>query len=146
MTASKLFWALSALVLAMAACQHAHAETALMAGGWSHHLSSGEYTETHKAVMVEHGNYLAGTFTNSYGRETWALGYGGAIQRGHWRLSGHVGLMRGYERCYGAGQPGDNTKVCPMAYPALTYTRHRVQPQVGLLGEAVVFIVRMRLY
>jgi hypothetical protein len=33
-----------------------------------------------------------------------------------------------------------------MVYPALTYTKYRVQPQVGLLGEAVVFIVRMRLY
>ena len=134
------------LTLLLATATPAHAELALLAGGWSTHLSSGDYNETHEATLVEYKNYMAGTFTNSYGRETWVAGYGGAIQRGHWRLSGHVGLMRGYERCYGAGRDGDNTKICPMAYPALTYTRYRVQPQLGLLGEAVVFIVRMRLY
>ena len=132
--------------LLLAICPPAHAELALLAGGWSTHLSSGDYNETHKATLVEYKNYMAGTFTNSYGRETWVAGYGWQRQWGHWRGSLHAGVMRGYERCYGAGREGDNTKVCPMAYPALTYTRYRVQPQVGLLGDAVVFIVRMRLY
>jgi hypothetical protein len=44
------------LALLLATCTPAHAELALLAGGWSTHLSSGDYNETHKATIVEYKN------------------------------------------------------------------------------------------
>jgi len=145
MTTNNLCWALSALVLILAIyAGSAKAETAVLLGGWSDHLvTDGDYNESHEATIIEHNSWMAGRFTNSYDRNTWFAGKGWSKQWGNWRGSVHAGVMHGYRSCY--GDDGDNATVCPMVYPALTYTRYAVQPQVGLLGEAVVAIVRIRL-
>lgn len=138
-----IYWAAAALILGMAVYSaNAKAETAVILGGWSDHLiTKDDYNENHKATIIEYGSYMAGRFTNSYDRNTWFVAYGWDKQLGDWRGSVHVGAMHGYRSCY--GDDGNSAKVCPMAYPALTYTAYDVQPQVGLLGEAVVFIVRV---
>lgn len=145
LTTDKVCWMFAALILILAVWSgNAKAEAAILLGGWSDHpISEAEYNEDHKATLIEYGSYMAGRFHNSYGRNTWAAAYGFSKQWGDWRGSVHVGAMYGYRSCY--GDDGDSATICPMAYPALTYTAYPVQPQVGLLGEAVVFIVRVAL-
>lgn len=141
-----IYWAAVAIVLALACYGYnAKAETAVTLGGWSKHLITDEdYNESHDAVLVEHNGWMAGRFTNSYDRTTYALAYGWSKKWGNWRGSVHAGVMRGYTKCY--GEDGSSANICPMIYPAVTYTKYRVQPQVGLLGEAIVFSIRVRLY
>tara|TARA_Y100001973_G_scaffold105035_1_gene176718 strand:- start:1682 stop:2119 length:438 start_codon:yes stop_codon:yes gene_type:complete len=140
------WWALAAFVAAMALhTYNAKAETAVVLGGWSEHLITDEdYNESHDAVLLEHDQYMVGRFNNSYGRESYVAAYGWTKQWGNWRGSVHAGVIKGYSKCF--GDDGDSGRVCPMVYPAVTYTKYRVQPQVGLLGEAVVFTVRVRLF
>lgn len=143
------YWLAVILILAVAVyASNAKAETALLVGGWSHHVMADEdyrYNETHNAIMVERDGWLVGRFDNSYNRETWAIGYGRAWKRGNVKASLTGGLMRGYEKCYDEDGSG-TSNICPMIYPSVTYTKHQVQPQLGLLGNAVVFLVRVRLY
>lgn len=146
MTNNLAWWCLTAFVAAMALYSaNAKAETALVLGGWSKHVATDEdYNESHDAFLLEHNNWLAGRFTNSYGRESYTVAYGVSRQWGDFRGSIHAGAIRGYRGCF--KDDGDSTKICPMIYPSVTYTKYRVQPQVGILGEAVVFTVRVRLY
>lgn len=140
------YWLL-ALVILLAAlyAQNAKAETALHLGGWSHHLLTEDATnETHDAFLVEHGNWLAGRFNNSYNRESYAIGYGWSRNWGHWRGAVHVGAVKGYRKCF--GDDGSNGNICPLVVPSLAYTRWRIQPEVLLMGDAVVAAIRVRIF
>lgn len=146
MTKDLAWWCLAALVAAIALHSYnTQAETAVTLGGWSKHMLTDEdYNSSHDAVLLEHGPIMAGRFTNSYGRESCALAYGWSRTWGNWRGAIHAGVIQGYRSCF--GDDGRSGRLCPMAYPSVSYVRYRVQPTVGLLGEAVVFSVRVRLF
>lgn len=141
------YWAM-VLFVAMAAVWHANsrADTAVHLGGYSHHVATGseyDYNSNHQLTAIEYGSFMAGRFKNSYGRETQIIAYGWSEQWGDWRGSVHVGLTRGYRSCY--GDRGDKARICPVAFPALYYTKYRMQPGVLLFGEAIALAVRIEL-
>lgn len=141
-------WIILALIAAilMAYCNNARAGIALHGGGWSYHVATGhkqDYTSSHDLIGVEAGPAIVATFRNSYGRRSYLAGYGWSKQWGDWRGSVYVGAVHGYRSCY--GDEGDKARVCPMAFPALHYTRYRVQPGVLLFGEALALTVRVDL-
>ena len=120
-----------------------YAQTAVHLGGWSHHIITDGLNSSHNAVMIEQGDWLVGRFTNSYDQPTSAIAYGQTWEKGNWKVSVHGGLVYGYSDCY--SDKGDGRTWCPMVYPSLSYTKHRVQPTVGLIGEAFVLTIRVDL-
>jgi len=140
-----LCWALAALLIS--SCQPTYAETAIHLGGYSYHVATGhkvDYNDWHQLAAVEYGPYMAGHFKNSYGRDTTIAAYGWSKQWGDFRGSIHVGAMHGYRSCY--GDEGETARICPVAFPALYWTKYRVQPGVIVFGEAVAATVRVALY
>lgn len=149
MTTNRLCLALSLIVLILALWSaNAKAEpVSIHLGGYSYHVATGhkyDYNDWHELVAVEYGSFMAGHFKNSYDRDTAIVAYGWSKQWGHWRGSVHIGAMRGYRSCY--GDEGDKARVCPVSFPALYWTRYRVQPGVIVFGEAVAVAVRVELY
>ena len=139
------YWAL-VLFIAMAAVWHANAkaETAIWAGAWSKHLiTNDDYTSSHDLVAAEHKSVLAARYRNSYGRESYAIGYGANTSYGDLRLSGYIGATTGYTKCWGNDDSSGN--VCPMFVGAAHYTRYSVQPGLLLFGEALALTVRFEL-
>ena len=135
------------LTLLLAATTPAHAELAIHLGGYSYHVATGhkvDYNDWHQLAAVEYGPYMAGHFKNSYGRDTTIAAYGWSKQWGDFRGSVHVGAMHGYRSCY--GDEGETARICPVAFPALYWTKYRVQPGVIVFGEAVAATVRVALY
>lgn len=140
------YWLILALIAAalMVYANNAKAETAIWAGAWSAHpFSDEDYTSSHDLVAVEHKGILAARYRNSYGRESYALGYGRSVRYGDLRLSGYVGATTGYPKCY--DDDGGRSTVCPMFVGAAHYTRWRVQPGVLVFGEAVALSFRVEL-
>ena len=47
-----------------------------MLGQWSHHFGArpGEYNQSHDLIAYQHGDYLFGTFNNSYYKRTFLVG------------------------------------------------------------------------
>lgn len=146
MKTNKIYWLLSAFViLAALYSANAKAETAIWAGAWSKHvITDDDYTSSHDLVAVEHKSVLAARYRNSYGRESYAIGYGANTSYGDLRLSGYVGATTGYTKCWGNDDSSGN--VCPMFVGAAHYTRYRVQPGLLLFGEALALTVRVELY
>lgn len=141
-------WLLAAFVIgiAVAHCSNAKAETAVHLGGLSYHVATGHkysYNSNHQLTAIEYGSFMVGRFKNSYHRETQIAAYGWSKQWVDFRGSLHVGLTRGYRSCF--GDEGDKARICPVAFPALYYTKYRMQPGVLLFGEAVALAVRIEL-
>lgn len=145
MTTNKLCWALSALVLILAVyASNAKAETNLFVGAWSEHLISGDnLNEQHDLIAVEHNQWFAGRFINSYERETFAVAHKFKWSYGNLEGGVYVGAMRGYRSCY--GDKGDSAKICPMVAPYLTWDAGPVNPQLFLMGEALAVSIRFSL-
>lgn len=145
---NRLCWIASAVLLMCAIyAANVKAETAIHLGGYSYHVATGhkeDYQDWHELVAVEHGNWIAGRFVNSYDRTSAIVGYGWSKQWGNWRGSVYVGAVYGYRSCY--GDEGEKARVCPMAFPALHYAKYRAQPGVLVFGEAVAATVRVALY
>src|SRR5690554_416747 len=123
----------------------AQADVSLQLGAWSYHLMTGDdydYTSSHDLVGIEYKKVMATTFRNSYGRRTYSLsGEVFSFKQGDWVGSVHVGIMRGYRKCY--GDDGSNTNVCPLIVPRLSYAKYKVQPTILLMGEAVAGSIRI---
>lgn len=145
MTTNRLCWLLAAVVLlASIYASNAKAETNVFVGAWSKHLisSSDNLNEKNRLFAVEHDGWFAGTFTNSYYRESYAV-----ARKFEWRSSDlragvYVGAVRGYTRCY--GNDDSNSDVCPLVVPYVTYDAP-VAPQIMLLGEALAISIKVRL-
>lgn len=114
-------------------------EVSVFYGHRSKHWITKDYTNSeHNMVAVRVGNFAAGTFKNSYGRETWFAGVYGEKKYGNLSLFGIAGAMRGYTKCY--GEDGSNSNVCPVAAFGVSYnlgTKY-LQPTLYQLGDATV--------
>jgi len=137
----------TAFVLSVAWCVPSRAETYLHAGAWSHHVGSDyDYNETHNLAALEHNNVMAGYFKNSIGDDSAMAAYRFESQwADHVEASVLVGASYGYRDCFRIVLEGSK-QVCPLVVPAVTYTAHRVQPSVMVMGNAVAFSVRVELY
>ena len=147
LTQSALWFLLSFVLLCAAlSVSNAEAEASIHLGGWSKHLVTGndnDYTSSHDLFAVEVGPVLVARFRNSYGRESYAAGYGFSKTWGDWEGSVYMGAVRGYRGYYGDTE--NNTKTLPMVLPSIRYTKFRVQPGLLLLGEALVFEIGIEL-
>ena len=137
----KLTIALAALTLA--ACPPAPAELRITGGGYSKHLISDDVTnESHDHWAVQVNSFEVGRFNNSYSEESW---YGAYEWRRNWGdIQGFVkaGAVYGYRGWY-SGQ-GDRGWL-PMINPGVRYARWTVQPEVSLVGDAVVLGISIKL-
>lgn len=144
MTTNRLFWILSAFVLLAAVyASNAKAETNVFVGAWSKHLisSSDKLNEQHNLFAVEHNKWFAGTFSNSYGRESYAVARKFEWRAKDLRAGFYAGAVRGYTRCW--GNDNSNTDTCPLIVPYITYDAS-VAPQVMLIGEALAVAIKVR--
>ena len=86
----------------------------LLFGGWSHHADSTyDYNESHKMLGVQCNNISVMRFTNSYGKDSYGIGYdwvGATV--GPVDLGAYAGLWSGYED-YDYGRPvgGVRTRI-----------------------------------
>lgn len=122
-----------------------HAETYVYTGAWSKHIASKtDYNEAHRLVAVEHGNTIAGYFKNSFGDDSFFAGSTYSRQWGYFEGTLMVGAMYGYKGCKGQ-QEQERKMVCPMAAPAVSYTKYEAEPTLIVLGNAVAISVRWEL-
>jgi hypothetical protein len=136
-------WILLIMVSALYA-SYAEAETKVYLGAWSTHLvTDGDYNETHNLVAVEHNGWIAGTFKNSYSRESWFAGKTWEWGGDKFSYGLMAGAVRGYTKCY--GDDGSNTNICPLVSPFASYKIGRVEPTILLLGEALAISIKIRL-
>jgi hypothetical protein len=143
MTINRLCWAFALYILiAFVWSQNAKAETNVFVGAWSKHLISKDLNEEHRLFAVEHNNWFAGTFTNSYDRESYAVAHKFKWTYGELEGGVYVGAVRGYTRCW--GDDDSNTDTCPLAVPYIAYDAP-VAPQIMLIGEAVAVSIRIGL-
>ncbi len=120
---------MSAIGIACTAC--------IYIGQWSYHFNrSREWHERNNALGVEYHNTFVLAFTNSYGDESFALGYRAAVTRGRLQLGAKIGAVEGY---------GNNLRwwsggaVAPFILPDASYWfSERVALDVNLLpGEFI---------
>lgn len=122
----------------------AKAEAMVYAGAWSEHLIQGEdLNEHHDLVGIERDGWFAGRFINSHFRETLAVAYHWTRQRGDVEYGAFLGAMYGYTRCI--GEDGTGKDVCPLVVPTAAYTKHRIQPVIMLMGDALAIGFRVGL-
>lgn len=146
MTTEKVCWVMAGVLALMIVYAHqAKAETNVFVGAWSKHVvsSSDDLNEQHDLIAIEHNDWFAGRFINSYERETFAVAHKWAWRHGKLEAGVYGGAMRGYEKCYG---DGDGTKnICPVAAPYLTWHTGPVNPQIMLFGEALAVSIRIEI-
>lgn len=117
--------------------------TELRFGGWSKHLNTNDlFNEKHHAYLLEHKNYIAGYFENSYSSETAVLG-----MYKRWEVTPDFyfgltgGAMYGYRHCLKFNSSTQakhhSKKVCPIVYPEVRWNAP-LRPGLGLLGNAFV--------
>lgn len=123
---------------------HVQAEpTNLWFGGVSYHTVSKD-TDTwfHRAIILQKGDYIGGYLKNSYGQDSFVLGYEvfeKTIGKSHLEI--HMTAIRGYDKCFGENKKS-NHKVLACALPIFTFSMNTdttIKPQVTLWGDAVVF-------
>lgn len=127
----------------------ATAETSVNLGGVSTHLISRDTTTSfHRAVVVNHNDYLAGYLKNSYGNDSFVAGYrvfdhyADSLQ-----TDIHLGVVRGYDKCYGkfSDKEGGKSKIiaCPLVIISTTIdTGTRIKPTISLWGDALVLTAK----
>ena len=122
---------------------NAEAETNLYVGAWSKHLVTDGLNERHDLIAIEHDNWIAGTFENSYDRETYFAAKKWSWKHGDLEAGVYGGVMKGYTVCW--GEDGSNANFCPMAAPYITWNSGRVTPQVFVLGDAIAVSIKISL-
>lgn len=129
-------------------------EVNIYVGGWSHHLTerdNGEdFNESHYMFAIEVDNYVVGTFKNSFGDQTYAVGYNYSWTRGDFEYGTLLGVSYGYKEKY-----MDDSKTflnhngwMPLVVPYVNYNLYEdsdvsIKPQLMLLGSAVAVTVRV---
>ena len=113
-------------------------------GGWSSHLTSGDYNERHHFHAYQKDNWLIGGFVNSFDNYTLIAGKSfswtnedESIEAGFF-----AGLSYGYKHQHVKISIGG---LMPVLVPYITYTAHKIQPSLLLLGNAVALTFRIEL-
>ena len=126
----------------------------LYVGGWSHHLTerdNGEdFNESHNMFALEVDNYVIGTFKNSFGDQTYAVGYNYSWEYQDFEYGVLAGVSYGYKEKY-----MDDSKTflnyngwMPLVVPYVNYNLYEdndvsIKPQLMLLGSAVAVTIRV---
>jgi hypothetical protein len=113
-------------------------------GGWSHHLTSGEYNEEHHFHAYQKYNWLIGGFVNSF--DDYTLMAGKSFNWTNESKSLEAGFVAGLSY----GYKHEDVKLSingflPVLVPYVTYTQYKVQPSLLLLGNAIALTFRIEL-
>lgn len=130
---------LTAALVAVFLCLNVHAETSIKVGGWSQHLSEGDYNSFHRVAIISHNNYFAGYFRNSFDDDSFALGKTWSNKGRYASYNLHGGLVYGYRDCNKPNGANGKKIVCPMITPEVVAHTIPLQPGLALFGlDAVV--------
>lgn len=115
---------------------------AIYLGAWSTHVkpSAVVTNEKHDLVAIEYGGYMVSSFKNSFDDHTIAVAKRFEIfESGNWKAGVYIGASYGYRgSCQqNEGYDNDPRVVCPLVVPELSYTKHRTQINLSLMGNAV---------
>ena len=113
-------------------------------GGWSHHLTNGDYNEEHYFHAYQKDGWLVGGFVNSF--DDYTLIAGKSFIWTNEAESIEAGFVTGLS--YGYKHEHVNLSVSgfiPVLVPYITYTEYKVQPSLLLLGNAVALTFRVEL-
>lgn len=103
-----------------------------------HPFSDEEFNENNRLAAIEYGGIFAGYFNNSYGEDTFALGYRAKKQiTKNIEISAVMGVTYGYRNCTSGWSDTNGKKLCPAFAPMISYTKYRIQPTIAVIGEAV---------
>lgn len=113
-------------------------------GGWSSHLTGGDYNEAHYFHAYEKGNFLVGGFVNSFNDYTLLAG-----KKIKWKNDSES-IEWGFLAGMTYGYSNDDVPISaggfmPVLVPYLSYTEYKVQPTLLLLGNAVALTFRVEL-
>lgn len=113
-------------------------------GGWSHHLTSGEYNEEHHFHAYQKDDWLIGGFVNSFDDYTLIAGKSFSWQ------NEPKSLEVGFVAALSYGYKHEYVKLSingflPVLVPYITYTEYKIQPSLLLLGNAVALTFRIEL-
>jgi hypothetical protein len=130
---------LTAALVAVFLCLNVHADTSIKVGGFSQHMSEGDYNSFHRLVMPSYNNYFAAYFRNSFDDDSFALGRTWSTQDSVFTFNLHGGLTYGYRGCLKTGHSNGDRGVCPMLAPEVVAHRLPLKPSLALFGlDAVV--------
>lgn len=135
-TKSKLTAALVAVFL----CLNVSAETTLKFGGFSHHLSEGDYNSFHRVLILNHNGYFGGYFKNSYYDDSFTLGYRWHLKTDSlFNFGLSTALVYGYRESSGCYKKQDKRekdpkRLCFMVSPDATLYSHKIRPSFALFG------------
>ena len=135
------------IVFAFTTPAKAHEPVSVTFGGISYHmLSENTTTWFHSAAIMEYGNYMGGYLRNSYGQDSWVVGY--RVWENHQRkFSGklYFGAVKGYDTCYAPfsekERKSGKEKVAACFLPVYTMTFKTdtvIKPQLSIWGDAIV--------
>ena len=118
-----------------------HADSVYL-GGWSKHLVSGDFNETHNLLAYERNSYVAGGFKNSFNDNVYFAGKNFTYDLSVFEFGVIAGAMYGYDE---QDAPLLNhNKFQPMLVPHVTIkTDYFIKPTVLMLGEAVAITFRI---
>lgn len=115
----------------------------LFVGGWSSHLSGGDYNETHNLIAVECKSIVIGRFDNSFNDNTVFAGKKFYQETEYFEYGLIGGVMYGYDR---EDSPLFNFNgFQPMIVPYVTIGDYAARPTILLLGSAVAITFRIDL-
>ena len=136
---------LTAALVAVFLCLNVSAETTLKLGGFSHHLSDGDYNSFHRVLILNHNGYFGGYFKNSYYDDSFTLGYRWHLKTDSlFNFGLSTALVYGYRESSGCykkqeDRQSDPKIICPMLAPEVVAHRLPLKPSLALFGlDAVV--------
>lgn len=143
---------LAAAFMAVFLCLNfAYAQTAIVFGGLSKHTTSRADNEFHRTFIIDHNNWFAGYFRNSFNDDSFALGKAFVRHESDFDVALNTGLVYGYRKsgkCYKtqSRQAGDPKILCPLVAPELRLKSLPLEPSISLYGfDALVLNLRIEL-
>jgi hypothetical protein len=139
----------AALVAVFLCLQFAQAETRLTLGGFSKHMSDGDYNGFHRTVILSHNKVFGGYFTNSYHDDSFVVGRTFRTYSRGLEFNLHAGAVYGYResgKCRKGAYDHSKKIICPMIAPEVVFYRIPLKPSLSWYGlDAVVFHVNLTL-
>lgn len=134
------------LILLLLISNYAYSDSVYLLGNSYHLPSAGATNSNHQFIAIEHRDYVAGTFINSYGYRTSTVGYRYNITDQlipNVSTNLLVGATYGYRQCFG-GRMHDDAVVCPSAVVEFRYTKYKVQPTLFFIGGGAVLLFNVK--
>lgn len=121
----------------------------LYTGAWSYHYYKDEVeaegydiNSNQNLLAYEYKNILVGYYKNSWGYDTAVIAYRfDLFTLGDFTGAMYAGANYGYRFCSNDKRSDKDAKVCPVAMPAIIYTKYKLEPAlIGIDHGAAIAI------